>query len=111
MYSRVVKQMLTDVSEVLTDSIIRAMTEAVRTSETLVNIYLTTWQYIPEDSKLHTRSRENMKSHELQTVRHAVQGECSVVSTCLHVLYLVKTKNCAIPQYAVLYSILVPPPC
>jgi hypothetical protein len=24
---------------------------------------LTTWQYIPEDSKLHTRSRENMKSH------------------------------------------------
>jgi hypothetical protein len=28
------------------------MMEAVRTSETPVNIYLTTWQYIPEDSKL-----------------------------------------------------------
>jgi hypothetical protein len=34
--------MLTDVSEVHTASIIRAMS----------NIYLTTWQYIPEDSKL-----------------------------------------------------------
>jgi hypothetical protein len=26
--------------------------EAVSTSETSVNIYLTTWQYIPEDSEL-----------------------------------------------------------
>jgi hypothetical protein len=30
------------------------MMDAVRTSETSVNIYLTTLQYIPEDSKLHT---------------------------------------------------------
>jgi hypothetical protein len=45
--------MLTNVSEVRIASIIRAM-EAVRISETLVNINLTTWQYIPEDSKLHT---------------------------------------------------------
>jgi hypothetical protein len=29
------------------------MMEAVRTSEKSVNIYLTIWQYIPEDSKLH----------------------------------------------------------
>jgi hypothetical protein len=55
--------MLTDVSEVRTDSIITAlMMEAVRISETSVNIYLTTRQYIPEDSKLHTRLRENLKS-------------------------------------------------
>jgi hypothetical protein len=27
--------------------------EAVRTSETSVNIYFTTWQYIPEECKLH----------------------------------------------------------
>jgi hypothetical protein len=27
------------------------------------DVYLTTRQYIPEDSKLHTRSRENLKSH------------------------------------------------
>jgi hypothetical protein len=61
--------MLTVVSEVRTASIMRAMIvslkmEAVRTSETSVNIYLTTWQYIPEDSELHTRRRENLKSHK-----------------------------------------------
>jgi hypothetical protein len=44
--------MLTDVSEVCTASIIRAMREAVCTSETSINTYLTTWQYIPEDFKL-----------------------------------------------------------
>jgi hypothetical protein len=43
-------------------SIITAM-EAVRASETPVNIYLTTQQCIPEDAKLHTRRRENLKSH------------------------------------------------
>jgi hypothetical protein len=55
--------MLTDVSEVRTASIIALTMETVRTSETSVNIYLTTWQYIPEDSKLHNRRRENLKSH------------------------------------------------
>jgi hypothetical protein len=55
--------MLTDVSEVGTASIIALMMEAVRTSETSVNIYLTTRQYIREDSELHTRRRENLKSH------------------------------------------------
>jgi hypothetical protein len=28
-----------------------------------VDIDLTTWQYIPEDSELHTRHCENLKSH------------------------------------------------
>jgi hypothetical protein len=37
--------------------------EAARTSETSVDIYLTTRQYILEDSKLRTRRRENLKSH------------------------------------------------
>jgi hypothetical protein len=40
--------MLTGVTEVHTASIIRAM----MISETSVNIYLTTWHYIPDDSKL-----------------------------------------------------------
>jgi hypothetical protein len=44
--------MLTDVSEVRTASIIALMTEALHTSETSVNINLTTRRYIPEDSKL-----------------------------------------------------------
>jgi hypothetical protein len=39
------------------------MMEAARTSETSVDNYFTR-QYIPEDnSELHTRSRENLKSH------------------------------------------------
>jgi hypothetical protein len=39
------------------------MTEAARTFETSVDNYFTR-QYIPEDnSELHTRRRENLKSH------------------------------------------------
>jgi hypothetical protein len=37
--------------------------EAARTSETSVDIQLRTRQFIPEDSELHTRRRENLKSH------------------------------------------------
>jgi hypothetical protein len=54
---------LTDVSEVRTASITRAMSETVRTFEKLVNINLATRQYIPEVFKLHTGRRENLKSH------------------------------------------------
>jgi hypothetical protein len=42
---------------------IALMIEAVRTFETSVYSNETTRRYIPEDSKLHTRSRENLKSH------------------------------------------------
>jgi hypothetical protein len=39
------------------------MMEAARTSETWVDNYFT-WQYITEDNtELHTRRRENLKSH------------------------------------------------
>jgi hypothetical protein len=41
------------------------MMEAARSSETSVDNYFTR-QYIPEDnSELHTRRRENLKSHEI----------------------------------------------
>jgi hypothetical protein len=40
----------------------QAMMEAARPSETSVGIQLRIWQYIPEDSELHTRRRENLKS-------------------------------------------------
>jgi hypothetical protein len=43
-------------------SLIALMMEAARTSETSVDIGLRTRQYIPEDSELHTRRRENLKS-------------------------------------------------
>jgi hypothetical protein len=62
--------MLTDVSEASVASNIKAMSEpcakrylAARTSETSFEICLTTRQYMPEYSKLHTRRRENLKSH------------------------------------------------
>jgi hypothetical protein len=36
---------------------------SARTSETLVNFYQTTRRYNPEDSHLHTHSRENLESY------------------------------------------------
>jgi hypothetical protein len=42
---------------------IALMVEAARTSETSVDTQLRTRQYISEDSELHTRRRENLKSH------------------------------------------------
>jgi hypothetical protein len=42
------------------------MMEAVSTSETSVNFYQTARRNIPEDSHLHTRRRENLKSHQLR---------------------------------------------
>jgi hypothetical protein len=41
------------------------MVVAVRTSETSDNYNMTTRRYIPEDTELHTRRRENLKSHVL----------------------------------------------
>jgi hypothetical protein len=57
--------MSTDVSEVRAASIIRAMMEAARISETSADIKLRTRQYISEDSEFHTRRRENLKSRTL----------------------------------------------
>jgi hypothetical protein len=39
------------------------MMKAAKISETSVNFYLTTRRNIPEDSHLHTRRRENLKSY------------------------------------------------
>jgi hypothetical protein len=47
---------------------------AVRTSATSVHFTVTTRRYIPDDSKLHTRRRENMKSHNLTFVNTVVPG-------------------------------------
>jgi hypothetical protein len=65
--------MLTAVSAVRAASNNRAlMMETARTSETSVNIYLTTGQYIPEDCKLHTSRRENLKTHKIVHVNYTV---------------------------------------
>jgi hypothetical protein len=44
-------------------NIMMMLIEAVRTYETSVNFNVSTRRYIPEDSELHTRRRENLKSH------------------------------------------------
>jgi hypothetical protein len=41
------------------------VSEVRAASETSVDIQLRTRQYIPEDSELHTRRRENFKSHRV----------------------------------------------
>jgi hypothetical protein len=43
--------------------ICNSMMEAASTSETSANFYQTTRRYNPEDSHLHTRRCENIKSH------------------------------------------------
>jgi len=46
--------------------------DEARTSETSVCFNVTTRHYIPEDFKLHTRRRENLKSHKSRVVQENV---------------------------------------
>jgi hypothetical protein len=56
------------------------MMEAERNSETSVEYYFTR-QYIPEDnSELHTRRRENLKSHKVSLL-HNIQSFFSQITT------------------------------
>jgi hypothetical protein len=56
------------------------MMEAARTSETSVDNYFTR-QYIPEDnSELHTRRRENLKSHTVEA--QLADSDSSSGNTC-----------------------------
>jgi hypothetical protein len=48
---------------VLAASIVALMMESERTFETSVYFYQTTRRNNPEDSYLHTRRRDNLKSH------------------------------------------------
>jgi hypothetical protein len=58
--------------------LIAQMMEATRTSETSADIKLRTRQYIPEDSELPTRHRENLKPHILSA--HHVTDETYVTN-------------------------------
>jgi hypothetical protein len=60
---RVVSLEETDASEMRTSSIIALIMEAARTSETSVYFNDITRRYNPQGSNLHTRLRENLKSH------------------------------------------------
>jgi hypothetical protein len=46
--------------------LIALMVDAASTSETSVNFYQTTLRNNPENSHLHTRRHENLKSHSVQ---------------------------------------------
>jgi hypothetical protein len=64
--------LLTDTAYEILRTSSSLMMEAARTSETSADNYFTR-QYIPEDnSELHTRRRENLKSHILKTIRNLV---------------------------------------
>jgi hypothetical protein len=76
MLCRVVWQKFTDVSEVLTASIIWA--------ETLVNFYQTSRRYSPEDSHLRNHRRENLKSYLcIELIKllwiHTPVDQCSII--------------------------------
>jgi hypothetical protein len=43
-------------------AVIRVVMKVVQTSETLINLYQSTWRYNPEDSHLHTNCCENLKT-------------------------------------------------
>jgi hypothetical protein len=62
------------------------MMEAVRASEPSVNIYLITRLYIPQDSKLHIRRLENLKS---QRVSNSLQSY-DIAQNCAVLLIVVK---------------------
>jgi hypothetical protein len=69
MLHHVVWKKLTDVSEVHNAPIIRAiMMDDVSTSETLVNLDHAMQCNIPEDSHIHNRCCENLKSHTVYTL-------------------------------------------
>jgi hypothetical protein len=60
------------------------MMEAARTSQTPVETQLRKRQYIPEDSELHTRRRENFKSHTGGNYKY--QELCASVT--MHILFM-----------------------
>jgi hypothetical protein len=46
------------------EALIALMMEAASTCETTINFHQTAWRSNPEDSHVHTRRRENLKSHQ-----------------------------------------------
>jgi hypothetical protein len=74
----IIWQILTDVSELLTASIIRAIA-----FETSVNIYRITQRNIPEDSHLYTRRRENLKSYTvIRIIFHTAEPYITYTCYC-----------------------------
>jgi hypothetical protein len=56
-----VPRKITDVSKIVTAFIIKAIMEAISTSETSLNLYQNTLHNIPETCRFYNRHRENLK--------------------------------------------------
>jgi hypothetical protein len=67
------------------------MMEAVRNSETSVTFNVTTRRYILEDSKLHTRRRENLKSHTV--IELVTRYRMGTVSNIVGILGFLQTTG------------------
>jgi hypothetical protein len=65
---------------------IALMREAVSTSATSVNIYLTTGCSIPENSRVHTRYHENLESHKTKHL-NATDLTCSLYMYSSHIQF------------------------
>jgi hypothetical protein len=61
------------------------MMEAVRTSELSVNFNVTTRHYIPEDSKLHTHCRENLKFLKFLPEHGRRDGQIQAYQICKYI--------------------------
>jgi hypothetical protein len=84
---------MTDVSEAHNASIIRAILEAVHTSETSVYFHGTTWRYIPESCYLHCNETSVLKKLLKRILLHEVSCRGAM---CLHTscwLHLVLVRN------------------
>jgi hypothetical protein len=77
--------------------------EAARTSETSVDIQLRTRQYIPVDSELHTRRRENLKSLKSglgqDTFNVSKFRVCWDIAPCSHVEVYRRVRGAYFLQY------------
>jgi hypothetical protein len=90
-----------------TASIRALMMEAVRISETSINFNVTTRRYIPEDSKLHTRYRENLKSHVLQFLQKRDSDACTTDNLTFKELYITeRVEPKSVPSGNFIYHIL-----
>jgi hypothetical protein len=73
------------------------MMEAVISSETWANVYQTTCHNTPEDSYLHTRGREELKSHKVHTAlrpREPTSNQETVLQrNCHHTVSLFKKQG------------------
>jgi hypothetical protein len=84
--------------------VITLIMEAVSTSETLVNIYQTTWCNIPEDSHIHNHCRKNLKSHKITVIFQTPQSQTTTA------FGFTPIANMTSPTPVMMSGMMSPPP-